>query len=90
MPKPPFLSRSGLTNRWWLVTRYSVDVGGNRIANEKWPFDEAVGKIKADALREVAKELLDSQGNAGSPADMAEIHQWLRDRADELDGGEHD
>lgn len=48
----PFLAQSGLTEKWWLVTKYRLGRHGNRIAITKYDMDEAIHAIQADAWDE--------------------------------------
>jgi len=52
----PFLSRSGLTGRWWLVTKYTEDAKGNRVASVKYEMDEAIERIRSEAKAEALRE----------------------------------
>lgn len=48
----PFLAKSGLTNKWWLVTKYRLDAKGNRVAIVKYDFDDAVKALVEDERTE--------------------------------------
>ena len=48
-----FLSQSGLTGRWWLVTKYTENVNGNRVASVKLDVTDAIEVALSERIKAV-------------------------------------